>query len=49
MHLPFEAVWLEYIMFGILMLVILVYKPEGLIKEKPIMTEPIKKLAKAKK
>jgi len=49
LHLPFEAVWLEYIMFGILMLVILVYKPEGLIKEKSIMTEPIKKLAKAKK
>lgn len=46
LHLPFEAVWLEYIMFGILMLIILVYKPEGLIKEKPIMTEPIKKLAK---
>jgi len=47
LHLPFEAVWLEYIMFGILMIVILVYKPEGLIKEKPIMTEPIKKLAKS--
>lgn len=48
LHLPFEAVWLEYIMFGILMLIILVYKPEGLIKERPIMTEPIKKLAKRK-
>ena len=45
LHLPFEAVWLEYIMFGILMLIILIYKPEGLIKEKPIMTEPIKRLA----
>ena len=49
LHLPFEAVWLEYIMFGILMLLILIYKPEGLIREKPIMTEPIKKLAKSKK
>ena len=45
LHLPFEAVWLEYIMFGILMLIILIYKPEGLIKEKPIMTDPIKRLA----
>ncbi|MCD6494358.1 MAG: branched-chain amino acid ABC transporter permease [Archaeoglobaceae archaeon] len=44
LHLPFEAVWLEYIMFGILMLIILIYKPEGLIKEKPIMTDPIKRL-----
>ncbi len=42
LHLPFEAVWLEYIIFGILMLLVLMYKPEGLIKEKPIMTEPIK-------
>ncbi|RLI77711.1 branched-chain amino acid ABC transporter permease [Archaeoglobales archaeon] len=49
LHLPFEAVWLEYIMFGILMLIILVYKPEGLIKEKPIMTEPIKRLSKSVK
>jgi len=45
LHLPFEAVWLEYIMFGILMLIILIYKPEGLIKEKPIITDPIKRLA----
>lgn len=45
LHLSFEAVWLEYIMFGILMLIILIYKPEGLIKEKPIMTDPIKRLA----
>jgi branched-chain amino acid transport system permease protein len=42
LHLPFEAVWLEYIFFGVLMLLVLMYKPEGLIKEKPIMTGPIK-------
>lgn len=42
LHLPFEAVWLEYIIFGILMLLVLMYKPEGLIKEKPIMTRPIR-------
>ncbi len=43
LNLPFEAVWLEYIMFGIVMLLILYYRPEGLIKEKPIITKPIKK------
>ena len=42
-HLPFETVWLEYIVFGILMLLILLYKPEGIIKEEPIMTEPMKR------
>ncbi len=45
LHLPFEAVWLEYILFGLLMYLVLLYKPEGLIKEKPIFTEPIKKVA----
>ncbi len=43
LHLPVEAVWLEYILFGVLMLLILFYKPEGLIPEKPIVTEPIKR------
>ena len=46
LHLPFEAVWLEYILFGLLMYLVLLYKPEGLIREKPIFTEPIKKVAK---
>jgi branched-chain amino acid transport system permease protein len=46
LHLPFEAVWLEYILFGIVMLLILYYKPEGLIKEKPVMTPPLKKALK---
>lgn len=43
--LPFEAVWLEYILFGLLMYFVLLYRPVGLIKEKPIFTSPIKKLA----
>ena len=46
LNLPFEAIWLEYIMFGFAMLLILLYRPEGILKEKPIMTEPIKKLAR---
>ncbi len=48
LHLPFEATWLEYILFGIVMLLILYYKPEGLIKEKPVLTPAIKRALKEK-
>ncbi len=48
LNLPFEAIWLEYMMFGLVMLLILLYRPEGILKERPIMTEPIKKLAEKK-
>lgn len=48
LHLPFEAVWLEYILFGVVMLLILVYKPEGLLREKPINTKPIRSRAEAR-
>ncbi len=47
--LPFDPVWLEYILFGFVMLVILIYRPEGLIKEKPIFTDPIKAVLKKRK
>ncbi len=43
LRLPIEAVWLEYILFGVLMLLILYYKPEGILPEKPIITDPIKR------
>lgn len=46
LNLPFEAAWLEYILFGIVMLLILYYKPEGLIKEKPVLTPAIKNALK---
>ena len=42
LHLPFEAVWLEYMIFGVLMLLVLIFKPEGLLREKPTMTQPIR-------
>lgn len=48
LQLPFESTWLEYILFGVVMLLILYYKPEGLIKEKPVMTPPIKQALKEK-
>ncbi|ENN96789.1 high-affinity branched-chain amino acid transport protein BraE [Methanocaldococcus villosus KIN24-T80] len=43
LNIPFEPVWISYILFGMLMLLILYYKPSGLIPEKPILTPPIKK------
>jgi len=46
LNLPFEAVWLEYILFGVITLLILYYRPEGLIKEKPIITKPIRERMK---
>lgn len=49
LRLPFEAVWLEYILFGIIMLLILIYRPEGLLKEKPVLTPPIKRAAETRK
>ncbi len=49
LHLPVEAVWLEYILFGVMMLLILYYRPEGLIPEKPILTKPIKKAYETRK
>lgn len=49
LHLPFEAVWFEYILFGVVMLLILMYRPEGLLKEKPIITRPIRKIIKEAK
>ncbi|MET1123671.1 MAG: branched-chain amino acid ABC transporter permease [Archaeoglobaceae archaeon] len=40
-----DPVWLEYIMFGLLMYFVLLYKPEGLIREKPIFTKAIRLVA----
>lgn len=49
LHLPFEAVWLEYMIFGVLMLLVLLFKPEGLLREKPTMTKPIREVKRARK
>ncbi len=43
-HIPFEPVWLTYILFGITMLLILYYKPTGLIPERPVKTPPVKRI-----
>jgi branched-chain amino acid transport system permease protein len=47
LRLPFEAVWLEYILFGVVMLLILIYRPQGLIKEKPIFASSVRRFVEA--
>ena len=36
--LPFDVVWLNYILLGIIVMLILVFRPQGLIPEKPLRT-----------
>jgi len=38
--LPFDVVWLEYLLLGSIILVILVFRPSGLMKEKQSRTMP---------
>jgi len=33
--LPFDVVWLNYILLGVLIIIILIYRPQGLLPEKP--------------
>ncbi len=47
LNIPFEPVWLSYMLFGAIMLLILYFKPSGLIPEKPIITNPIRKKIKS--
>ncbi|WP_456418695.1 branched-chain amino acid ABC transporter permease [Methanocaldococcus infernus] len=46
LHIPFEPVWFSYILFGVIMLLILYYKPDGLLPEEPVLTPPVKKYLK---
>ncbi|MEM0104901.1 MAG: branched-chain amino acid ABC transporter permease [Candidatus Methanomethylicia archaeon] len=34
-YLHFDAVWLQYMLFGIIIIIILIIRPQGIIKEKP--------------
>ncbi|MFP3256858.1 MAG: branched-chain amino acid ABC transporter permease [Candidatus Nanopusillus acidilobi] len=36
--LPFNVIWLQYILLGFLVLIILIYRPKGLLPEKPSQT-----------
>ncbi|MEM3627401.1 MAG: branched-chain amino acid ABC transporter permease [Candidatus Bathyarchaeia archaeon] len=35
--LPFDVVWLNFILLGVVLILIIMYRPQGLIKEKPIL------------
>jgi branched-chain amino acid transport system permease protein len=35
---PFDVVWLEYLLMGIALIIVLMYRPEGLLPEKPTRT-----------
>lgn len=48
LRIPFETVWIEYMAFGILMILVLFYRPEGLIKERPAF-KAVEKFFKIKK
>lgn len=37
LRIPFQTVWIEYIAFGLVMFLVLVYRPEGLIREAPVL------------
>ncbi len=47
--LPFDVVWLEYILLGLTLILILMFKPEGLLPEKPVRTIDLKKYEDKKK
>ena len=36
--LPFDVVWLEYMLLGLALIIVLLYRPEGLIPERPTKT-----------
>jgi branched-chain amino acid transport system permease protein len=44
--LPFSVVWLDFLLLGILLVLIQMYRPEGIIPEKPTFTLGSKKLEK---
>ena len=43
---PFSVVWLDYLLLGTMLILIQMYRPEGLIREKPTYTLGYKKLEK---
>ena len=46
--LPFDVVWLEYLLLGTALIMVLIYRPEGIIPEKPTHTLGRKKLERIK-
>ena len=46
--IPFDVVWLDMLILGLALIIILIYKPEGLIPEKPTKTLDVEKLRRLK-
>lgn len=44
--LPFNVVWLDYLLLGVVLILIQFYRPDGIISEKPIRTIAKEKLSK---
>ncbi len=42
--IPFDVTWLEYLLVGIILVAVLMLRPEGILREKPTPTIPISKL-----
>ena len=37
-YVPFDVVWLDFLLLGIILLVVLLYRPQGIFVEKPTPT-----------
>jgi len=44
--LPFSVIWLDMLLLGVALTLILLYRPEGILPERPIKTVSIEKVAK---
>lgn len=43
-YVPFDVVWLEYLFLGLALIIVLMYRPEGLLPEKPTKTLSLERL-----
>ena len=43
-YLPFDVVWMEYLLLGIILIIVLIYRPEGILPEKPSRTLSMKRI-----
>jgi branched-chain amino acid transport system permease protein len=43
-YIPFDVVWLDMLLLGVALIIILIFRPEGVIPEKPIRTVKLREL-----
>jgi len=46
--IPFDVVWLDYILLGIITAVILIYRPQGLLPERPHIPKDLRERIRQK-